>query len=410
MHAAALVRALRAAARAAGVSLEVVACGAQGGALSEAGASIIADTGGTSSIGLAEALPHVVPAYLAQRRARAALLLRPPDAACLIDYPGVNVPFGEWLHKAVSSCRQCYYVPPNEWLLTDRRTPQIVRNTHKLLAVYPGEASHYAEFGAAVTSVGHPLADAVASAPSREEARRAMGAAPGDAIIALVPASRAQELTLVLPPLAEAAARLRARVAASAEPGCTCRVVVPLADARLKSTLRSALSRHGLADAMIVSGRKEALAALAAADVALCKTGSVNLELALLGVPQVAAYRVGTATAFIARRLLKFRPVHVSLANLILEDTAHPEFVQEAADDAAAIADAAWAQLADGEARGATLRAYARLRAMLGGPGAAKRAADEVLLSALEGYRRRIPRDWLDGGTRAAEGAASWAA
>lgn len=88
-----------------------------------------------SSIGLAEALPHVVPAYLAQRRARAALLLRPPDAACLIDYPGVNVPFGEWLHKAVSSCRQCYYVPPNEWLLTDRRTPQIVRNTHKLLAV-----------------------------------------------------------------------------------------------------------------------------------------------------------------------------------------------------------------------------------------------------------------------------------
>ena len=64
-----------------------------------------------------------------------ALLLRPPDAACLIDYPGVNVPFGEWLHKAVSSCRQCYYVPPNEWLLTDRRTPQIVRNTHKLLAV-----------------------------------------------------------------------------------------------------------------------------------------------------------------------------------------------------------------------------------------------------------------------------------
>ena len=56
MHAAALVRALRAAARAAGVSLEVVACGAQGGALSEAGASIIADTGGTRC---AKATMHV---------------------------------------------------------------------------------------------------------------------------------------------------------------------------------------------------------------------------------------------------------------------------------------------------------------------------------------------------------------
>ena len=69
------------------------------------------------------------------RTLRRNLNLHEYQSAALMAEKGVNVPFGEWLHKAVSSCRQCYYVPPNEWLLTDRRTPQIVRNTHKLLAV-----------------------------------------------------------------------------------------------------------------------------------------------------------------------------------------------------------------------------------------------------------------------------------
>ena len=167
---------------------------------------------------------------------------------------------------------------------------------------------------------------------------------------------------MVLPPLARTAAKLRARLQAE---GARVRVLVPLATESLRAPLEEALAAEELGDALLVEpgacSRRSATRAnelkrrvcraradpgfpsdtgaarrdvLAAADLALCKTGSVNVELALLGVPQVACYKVGAISAAIARRLLKFDPdsTHISLVNLVLDERVHPEFVQEACD------------------------------------------------------------------------------
>jgi lipid-A-disaccharide synthase len=73
------------------------------------------------------------------------------------------------------------------------------------------------------------------------------------------------------------------------------------------------------------------LEALAAADLAITKSGTVNLELALLGIPQVVIYKVNPLTIWIARHILNFSIPFMSPANLVLMSEIVPEFLQEKA-------------------------------------------------------------------------------
>jgi lipid-A-disaccharide synthase len=117
----------------------------------------------------------------------------------------------------------------------------------------------------------------------------------------------------------------------------------------------------------------------AAADAALTKSGTANLELALRGVPQVAGYRVSRPTAFLARHLLHFNVEHISPVNLVLGERLIPELLQDAFTPEAI--EAALLPLFD-PASGARERVeegYGRLRQKLGEPGVTRRAAAAIL-------------------------------
>ncbi|MFO0119757.1 MAG: lipid-A-disaccharide synthase, partial [Cyanobium sp.] len=76
----------------------------------------------------------------------------------------------------------------------------------------------------------------------------------------------------------------------------------------------------------------------AAAEVAVTKSGTANLELALRGVPQVTGYRVSRPTALVARHLLRFNVPHISPVNLVLAERLVPELLQEAFNPAGIVA------------------------------------------------------------------------
>src|SRR5690606_11306648 len=67
--------------------------------------------------------------------------------------------------------------------------------------------------------------------------------------------------------------------------------------------------------------------AMAAADAALCTSGTITLETAALGVPTVVAYRASPLTAAVARRLIRVDTV--TLVNLVTGRKTVPEFLQE---------------------------------------------------------------------------------
>ena len=169
------------------------------------------------------------------------------------------------------------------------------------------------------TPAGHPLVDRAAAAPTRAAARASLGVPPSALVVTLLPASRSQEMRHVWPVVADAARRLaEGLVARGRDPPV---FLLPAASAALEPCLLAAVAEAGLSRASVVSG-SDTLAALAAADLAITKSGSVNVELALLGVPQVALYRLDAPTAFLARRILGFKVQRASPAIVTVDPKA----------------------------------------------------------------------------------------
>jgi lipid-A-disaccharide synthase len=369
-----LVRALFDEARSRGLDLDVLALG--GERMERSGARLIADTAALGAIGLLEALPFVLPTLQLQQRLRRALESAPPDAVVLIDYMGPNVSLGLRIRRRYPQVPILYYIAPQEWAyrLGDSGTTRLIGFSDRILAIFPEEARFYGSRGAAVTWVGHPLLDTLVDLPSRAEARAALQLGDGVPVLLLLPASRRQELRYLLPTMAAAAAELQRR-----HPGLE--VLVPAGLACFEATLAAQLSGAGVRARVIPAADADRLKPqlCAAADLALTKSGTANLELALRGVPQVVGYRVGRVTAFLAQHLLRFSVSHISPVNLVLERRLVPELLQHTFTAETLVA-AAEPLLAPASAERQTMLAgYDELRAMLGEPGVTRRAAAAVL-------------------------------
>ena len=368
-----LVEALHRQAAARGIPLEVLALG--GPRMQAAGAELLADTAPLGSIGLLEHLPQVLPTLKLQARVNRELQQRPPDAVVLIDYMGANVRLGKRLRRQLPEVPITYYIAPQEWAwsMNDGGTTSLLEFTDRILAIFPDEASFYESHGAAVTWVGHPLVDLAADPLSRSEARRQLGLESDGRLLLLLPASRPQELNYLMPVLAQVAAQLQAR-----DPALS--VIVPAGLSRFEQPLAEALEAAGVSGRVIPADQADALkpALFGAADLALGKSGTVNLELALQGVPQVVGYRVSRLTAWVAQHLLRFKVDHISPVNLLLKERLVPELLQDSftVDDFLA---QAVPLLEDETCRARMFDGYQRLRQTLGSPGVTDRAAAAIL-------------------------------
>ncbi|TCD56212.1 lipid-A-disaccharide synthase [Synechococcus sp. BS55D] len=369
-----LIEALHRQAQARGISLEVLALG--GERMQAAGAELLADTAPMGAIGLWEALPLVLPTLRLQARVNEVLEARPPDAVVLIDYMGANVRLGLNLRRRLPAVPINYYIAPQEWAwrLGDGGTTRLLRFTDRILAIFPAEAEFYAARGAQVTWVGHPLLDLAARRPERQQARQALGLSGDDGrLLLLLPASRPQELRYLMPVLVEAAARLQA-----IDPALD--VMVPAGLRAFEEPLRKALAEAGVRGRVVPAAEADALkpSLFAAADLALGKSGTINLELALQDVPQVVGYRVSRLTALVAQYVLRFQVDHISPVNLLLKERLVPELLQ-GEFTAEAFVEQALPLLQPSAARERMLDGYKRLRNTLGEPGVTDRAAAAIL-------------------------------
>ena len=368
-----LVAALRDEAQRRQLPLEIAALG--GSRMRQAGAELLADTTPMGSIGLWEALPLVLPTLKVQRRVSRWLKRNPLDGLVLIDYMGANVRLGLKVKQRLPQVPIFYYIAPQEWAFRvgEGGSTRLIGFTDRILAIFPEEARFYGARGAQVTWVGHPLLDTLTDLPSRDAARAQLGLQEGERLLLLLPASRKQELRYLLPPLAAAAAELQRRC-----PGL--RVMVPAGQAAFEPVLAELLEAAGVRADVVPATQADQLrpTLCAAADLALNKSGTVNLELALRGVPQVVAYRVSRPTAWVAKHLLRFQVDHISPVNLVLHERLVPELLQDELT-AEAVVREALPLLNDPQARRRVEDGYQRLRQALGEPGVTRRAAAAIL-------------------------------
>ncbi|WP_055074582.1 lipid-A-disaccharide synthase [Pseudanabaena sp. 'Roaring Creek'] len=366
-HGAILIKALRERAALRGMELEIVGLG--GDRMAATGVKILGNTVGIGSIGAVEALPYILPTLQVQRDAKKWLKTSPPDVAVLIDYMMPNQGIGYYAKRTLK-IPVIYYIAPQEWVWSfdDKNTKAIAAFTDKLLAIFPQEAIYYEKQGTNVQWVGHPFVDLMALVPDRVAARQHLGIADDDLVVTLLPASRTQELRSVMPIILEAAKIIQTKLP-------HVKFWLPLSLERYRLEVEKLLKKYDL-QATIISDRSQI--AISASDLVLSKSGTVNLETALLNVPQVILYRVSAITAWIARYIVKLQLPFISPVNLVNMESVVPEFVQNDAIPSA-IAEAGLELLVNSQSRQTMLDGYARVRESLGEKGAINRVADSIL-------------------------------
>lgn len=351
-----------------GLSLEIIALG--GDRMAAAGAKLVGNTLGIGSVGIFEALPYVLPSLRIQKLAKQALLERPPDLAVLIDYMNPNMVMGQFLKSQMPEVPVIYYIAPQQWVwgFSEKDTQRLVRNSDRMLAIFPEEARFYQAQGGNVHWVGHPLLDRFPQPPDQAAARNRLGLDPDHPIVVLLPASRQQEVKYLLPKLFAAAQQLQ-----NQRPDIE--FLVPASSAYFRPILKQAMANYGLRGQVIESDGQEAIAA---ADLAITKSGTANLEIALMNVPQVVVYRLNPISAWIAHHLLKISLPFISPVNLVEMKPVVPELIQWQMTPAAVCAQAL--DLLENEAsRQRMLAGYASMRQALGEPGVCDRSAAEIL-------------------------------
>ena len=292
-------------------------------------------------------------------------LKRRPDAIICVDFAGFNRRFAHAIRERTQGSidwnpKIIQYVSPQVWASRPRRADKLAKDIDLLLAIFPFEKNWYAKRtpNLRVEFVGHPMIDRYAN-QLPATARSFNSESP---LIVLLPGSRPTELKKHLPVMREALRLIRER-----KPHA--RAIFVLSDrlaamARVLGLPENTEVQSSLPDA------------LARADIAIAKSGTVTLECAYFGVPTVAMYKTSAATYAIAKCIVQVK--WIAMPNILANEEVFPEFVQSAATPQH-VARAVLELISD-TARRTTVKTKLReIATSLGRAGASGRAAGEIL-------------------------------
>ena len=262
-----------------------------------------------SIMGIA-AVPRRLPMIFRRiRQTAAAVVAARPNALIIIDSPDFTHRVARRVRRLAPKIPIIDYVSPSIWAWRPGRARAMRAYVDQVLAILPFEpAAHVKLGGPRCLYVGHPMVEHIAELrPNAEEAQRRRANPP---VVLVLPGSRASEIRHLLGTFGAAIAQVAARSGPM-------ELVLPTVP-HLMAQVSAGVAGWAVAPRIVVEPADK-WAAFRRARVALAASGTVTLELALAGIPTVAAYRMSIVEWSIVR-LLRMRSTlpSVILANLIL--------------------------------------------------------------------------------------------
>jgi lipid-A-disaccharide synthase len=266
-------------------------------------------------VGVVTQLPKILRLI---RQTTAAVTEASPDILVIIDSPDFTHRVARRVRARDPSIPIIDYVSPSVWAWRPGRARAMLRYVDHVLGLLPFEPEAYRTLhGPPCSYVGHPLIEQIGSLrPGADEQRRRDAQPP---VLLVLPGSRRSEIRHHMAVFGKTLGRLQAEGRVGFE------LILPTMP-HLQDLVAQAV-RGWPVQPRIIVGEKEKRAAFRVAHAALVKSGTVTLELALAGVPMVAAYKAGSVEAWIVRRAI--RTSSVILANLVIGENVVPEFIQE---------------------------------------------------------------------------------
>ena len=327
---------------------EVKLAGVGGRAMAAAGIISPFSIDDLSIIGIA-GLARRLPTILRRIRETAdAVVAAPPDALVIIDSPDFTHRVARRVRRRAPAIPILDYVSPTVWAWRPWRARAMRAYVDCVLAILPFEPAVYVELdGPPCLYVGHPLVERLAELrPNAEEARRRLSGPP---LVLLLPGSRASEIGSLLAIFGAAVGRLAALIGPM-------ELVLPTVP-HLAARVRQWVAGWPVVPRVVVEPA-EKWAAFRSARAALAASGTVTLELALAGVPTVAAYKVSLLAEIVMRLHSPLKTV--ILANLVIGERIVPEFLQRDCRPGR-LADALAPLLTDTPERSRQIEGFAKL-------------------------------------------------
>jgi len=310
------------------------------------GVALVADLDRIAVLGIAEIARSLPFLLRLRRRVRRLILREKVDLLVPIDYPGFNLPLSAWAHRR--GIRVLYYIAPQIWAWRPGRARSLAVHTDRVCVVLPFEREFLSRYGVKADFVGHPLLD--------RETRGDADASGTTRILGLFPGSRTQEVRRLLPTFLSAADRIRR--------------ALPAVSVRVARAAELSAGVYQGCDPALLEPSEELIGRTY---VAITKSGTITLELALAGVPMVVGYALNPVSYGIARRLV--RVPYISLVNLVEGRSLVPEMVQSELTPERLAAHALPLFRSDGAARAEMVAGFTGIRRRLGMPGSAARVA-----------------------------------
>jgi lipid-A-disaccharide synthase len=275
-----------------------------------------------------------------------------PDKIILVDYYGFHIHIAR-LAKQLN-IPVYYYISPQVWASRCSRIKKLAETVNKMLVILPFEEKLYKDNGVDAIFVGNPLIDKIPENQTNEDKRFDISNPP---TIGLFPGSRQSTIKYHMPIIVETAKILRKKINA--------KFIMFCVDNRTNFNLPEYIEIDNFGDFQ----KRNRI------DFAICPSGTVSLENALMGIPMTVMYKLSCYNYFFIKTIIKVK--YITIINILANKNIVPEFIQFNARPCK-IALSVLEQLKP-ENYIAKIEELVSFRKMLGNPGVSKRVAEIVL-------------------------------
>ena len=286
-----------------------------GDKMQAAGAKLLSHYRDRNIMGLVEVLKNLKKIKGFMKQAQADIEREQPHKIIFIDNPGFNLPLAKFAHSLGIEVH--WYIAPKAWAWNTRRIKTMKRVIDHLYVIFPFEVDFFASYGMPSVYVGNPTNTAVTEYLKHTNARRFE-----QKTIALLPGSRPAEVSSLLPSFIKAV-QLREGVERSS-------ITIKVAGApSLSREFYEKVLQESQLNAEIEFDKTFDIlhSAAQSGGYSLVASGTATLETALLGCPQLVAYKVSPLTYFAGKYLFGIK--YVSLVNILLKRPAVQEILQD---------------------------------------------------------------------------------
>ena len=285
--------------------------------MAQAGIEVNYDSTAIGVIGVIEVLKHYGEIRQALKRMQQLISTERPDLLVCVDYKEFNLKLARYAKQC--GIKVLFYVSPQVWAWRPGRVKTYGKAIDMMAVIFPFETKYYVAEQVPVRYVGHPSVDKVHAQQSKTEDMFLFGLDEKELVVGLLPGSRVNEINRLLPVILDAAEKLKARLP-------NIQFILPQADSINDDLLNKHLSQSAIKITVI---KNQSYDVIQCCDAVMTSSGTVTLEIALLGVPMVITYKLAPITYWLGRLLV--HTAFIGLPNIVLGRGFIKELIQHEA-------------------------------------------------------------------------------